>query len=111
MMDIRFKASFFIACGRVGTQPYWMNWQAIAVLKKDGMDIESHTMKHAHLNKLSTNALTYEVGGSRQCLAIHGINSTNFGPPIQYRIIHAIGSPIIDNECFYFSKSSFPAYF
>jgi hypothetical protein len=76
-----FKASFFIVCGRVGTQPYWMNWQAIAELKKDGMDIESHTMTHAHLNKLSTNALTYEIGGSKQCLATHAINSTIFGYP------------------------------
>jgi len=68
-----FKASFFIVCGKVATQPYWMNWQDIAELKKDGMDIESHTMTHAHLNKLSTNALTYEIGGSKQCLATHGI--------------------------------------
>jgi len=52
-----FKASFFVVCGNVGTQPHWMNWQAIAELQKDGMDIESHTMTHAHLNKLSTNDL------------------------------------------------------
>ncbi|MGB7954301.1 MAG: polysaccharide deacetylase family protein, partial [Candidatus Nitrosopolaris sp.] len=44
----------FIVCGKVATQPYWMNWQDIAQLNKDGMDIESHTMTHAHLNKLST---------------------------------------------------------
>jgi peptidoglycan/xylan/chitin deacetylase (PgdA/CDA1 family) len=24
-----FKASFFIVCGKVATQPYWMNWQDI----------------------------------------------------------------------------------
>jgi len=76
-----FKASFFVVCGNVGTQPHWMNWQAIAELQKDGMDIESHTMTHAHLNKLSTNALTYEIGGSKQCLATHGVNSTIFGYP------------------------------
>ena len=35
-----FKASFFIVCGKVATQPYWMNWQDIAQLNKDGMDIE-----------------------------------------------------------------------
>jgi peptidoglycan/xylan/chitin deacetylase (PgdA/CDA1 family) len=34
-----FKASFFIICGRVGTEPSSMNWQDIAELKKDGMDI------------------------------------------------------------------------
>ena len=77
-----FKASFFIVCGKVATQPYWMNWQDIAELKKDGMDIESHTMTHAHLNKLSTNALTYEIGGSKQCFSSHGFNATIFGYPL-----------------------------
>jgi peptidoglycan/xylan/chitin deacetylase (PgdA/CDA1 family) len=33
-----FKASFFIVCGRVGTQPNWMNWQDITELKKDGLN-------------------------------------------------------------------------
>jgi hypothetical protein len=77
-----FKASFFIVCGKVGTLPSWMSWQDIAQLKKDGMDIESHTMTHAHLNKLSTNALTYEIGGSKQCFASHGYNTTIFGYPL-----------------------------
>ena len=77
-----FKASFFIVCGKVATQPYWMNWQDIAQLNKDGMDIESHTMTHAHLNKLSTNALTYEIGGSKQCFASHGFNTTILGYPL-----------------------------
>jgi hypothetical protein len=77
-----FKASFFIVCGKVATLPYWMNWQDIAELKNDGMDIESHTMTHAHLNKLSTNALTYEIGGSKQCFSSHGFNTTIFGYPL-----------------------------
>jgi peptidoglycan/xylan/chitin deacetylase (PgdA/CDA1 family) len=76
-----FKASFFLICGRVGTQPSWMNWQDIAELKKDGMDIESHTMTHTNLNKLSANALNYEIGGSKQCFAKHGYNTTIFGYP------------------------------
>ena len=46
------------------------------------MDIESHTMTHAHLNKLSTNALTYEIGGSKQCFANHGFNATILGYPL-----------------------------
>ena len=76
-----FKASFFLICGRVGTQPSWMNWQDTAELKKDGMDIESHTMTHANLNKLSANALNYEIRGSKQCFAKHGYNTTIFGYP------------------------------
>ena len=76
-----FKASFFIICGRVGTGPSSMNWQDIAELAKDGMDIESHSMTHTNLNKLSIKALKYEIGGSKQCFANHGYNTTIFGYP------------------------------
>jgi hypothetical protein len=75
------KASFFIICGRVGTEPSSMNWQDIAELKKDGMDIESHSMTHTYLDKLSIKALKYEIGGSKQCFANHGYNTTIFGYP------------------------------
>jgi len=76
-----FKASFFIICGRVGTERSSMNWQDIAELKRDGMGIESHSMTHINLNKLSTNALNFEIGGSKQCFAKHGYNTTIFGYP------------------------------
>src|SRR5215813_8632955 len=76
-----FKASFFLICGRVGTHPYWMNWQDIAELKKDGMDIESHTMTHANLIRLSVKALNYEIAGSKQCFTKHDYNTTIFGYP------------------------------
>jgi hypothetical protein len=50
--------AWFIICGRVGTERSSMNWQDIAELKKDGMDIESHSMTQQHnLNKLSIKAL------------------------------------------------------
>jgi len=46
------------------------------------LDIEFHTTTHAHLNKLSTSALTYEIGGSNQCFSSHGFNTTIFGYPL-----------------------------
>ncbi len=58
-----------------------MSWQDISTLQQDGMDIESHTMTHPHLNKLSTADLDYEIGASRQCLLDHGINATIFAYP------------------------------
>ena len=70
---------------------YWIGktkerqtWQDIATLQRDGMDIESHTMTHAHLPTLlsSPSLLNYEIGGSKQCLANHGINATIFGYPV-----------------------------
>jgi len=58
-----------------------MNWQDIAAMQRDGMDIESYTMTHKHLNHLSANALNFEIAGSKQCLASHGYNITSFAYP------------------------------
>ena len=77
-----FKASFFVVCNSVNSgDPTRLNWQDIATLRHDQMDIESHTMDHKALNKMSSRALNYEIGGSKQCLATHGINSTIFAYP------------------------------
>ncbi len=79
-----FKASFFEVCTWVGKTKDRQTWQDIAALQRDGMDLESHTMTHAHLPKLlsSPSQLTYEIGGSKQCLANHGVNATIFGYPL-----------------------------
>ena len=78
-----FKASFFVVCNYVNSgEIRRMNWQDIARLQKDGMDIESHSMTHTpYLNMLHQNGLDYEIGGSKQCLANHGYNSTIFAYP------------------------------
>ncbi len=78
-----FKATFFVVCNYVNSgEIRRMNWQDIAALQKDGMDIESHSMTHTpYLNILHQNGLDYEIGGSRQCLANHGYNSTIFAYP------------------------------
>ena len=44
-----FKASLFEVCTWVGKTSDVQAWQDIAALQRDGMDIESHTMTHAHL--------------------------------------------------------------
>jgi peptidoglycan/xylan/chitin deacetylase (PgdA/CDA1 family) len=75
-----FKATFFIICGKT-TDKGAMNWQEIASMQSDGMDIESHTMTHKHLNHLLANALNFEIAGSKQCLANHGYNTTSFAYP------------------------------
>jgi hypothetical protein len=79
-----FKASFFEVCTWIGKTKERQTWQDIAALEHDGMDIESHTMTHAHLPTLlsSPSQLDYEIGGSKQCLANHGINATIFGYPL-----------------------------
>ena len=87
-----FKASFFILCNLVGKTAKEMNassivnfggkgveqmsWQDIKTLQVQGHDIESHTMTHTNLDTKSQQNLIYEIGGSKQCLLDHGINST-----------------------------------
>src|SRR5713226_9122567 len=75
-----FKATFVVICGKT-TDKGAMNWQDVAALQNDGMDIESHTMTHAHLNSVSPSKLNYEVGFSKQCLANHGYKASIFGYP------------------------------
>ncbi len=79
-----YKATFFIPCAKMGTTPYWMTWRDIAMLRDDKMDIESHTMTHAHLITLlsSPAKLVYEIGFSRQCLANQGYNTPIFAYPL-----------------------------
>jgi peptidoglycan/xylan/chitin deacetylase (PgdA/CDA1 family) len=79
-----FKATFFEVCDWIGTDhdsDKGMSWQDIAALQQDGMDIESHTMTHPHLNELSPADLDYEIGQSKQCLIDHRINATIFAYP------------------------------
>jgi peptidoglycan/xylan/chitin deacetylase (PgdA/CDA1 family) len=81
-----FKATFFIICNKTGVSGTARflnrtNWQDISAMQKDGMDIESHTMNHRHLNHLSANALNFEIGGSKQCLANHGYHAISFAYP------------------------------
>jgi len=77
-----FKGTFFTVCNYVGrNNDSKMNWTQIKTLQKGGHDIESHTMNHKHLSKLSDSDLQFEIGQSKQCLADHGINATVFGYP------------------------------
>ncbi len=77
-----FKGTFFTVCNYVGrNNDSKMNWTQIKTLQKGGHDIESHTMNHKHLSKLSDSELQFEIGQSKQCLADHGINATVFGYP------------------------------
>ncbi|MDQ6862545.1 MAG: polysaccharide deacetylase family protein [Thermoproteota archaeon] len=77
-----FKATFFEVCGWIGSFPISKkSWQDLAALRQDGMDIESHTMTHAHLNTVSTAELNYQIGQSKQCFLNHGFTTPNFAYP------------------------------
>jgi peptidoglycan/xylan/chitin deacetylase (PgdA/CDA1 family) len=76
-----FKATFFEVCGWIGKSSERKSWQDIAALQQDGMNIESHTMTHPHLNTLSPIELNAEIGGAKQCFLEHGLNPTIFAYP------------------------------
>jgi len=71
-----FKATFFIVCNWVGVDSSMMSWEDIQLLWKEGHDIESLTMNHKDLSKLSSAELEYEVAQPKQCLYEHNINAT-----------------------------------
>jgi Polysaccharide deacetylase len=75
-----FKASFFVVCNYAGRGDR-MSWQEIKTLHNEGYDVESHNMNHNHMNQMTPDVLTYEIGQSKQCLADHGINATIFAYP------------------------------
>jgi peptidoglycan/xylan/chitin deacetylase (PgdA/CDA1 family) len=76
-----FKATFFEVCGWVDKNSERQTWQDVAALRQDGMEIESHTMSHAHLDSVSNNTLYYELGFAKQCFANHGYQVSIFGYP------------------------------
>jgi peptidoglycan/xylan/chitin deacetylase (PgdA/CDA1 family) len=81
------KVTFFIVCDWANSDnKSRMTWQEIDQLYREGHDIESHSMTHKRLNRLSEDALDYEVGQSKQCIYNHiGAMPTVFSPP------HGIG--------------------
>ena len=116
-----FKASFFEVCTWIGKTKERQTWQDMATLERDGMDIESHTMTHAHLPTLLSSPLQldYEIGGSKQCLINHGINATIFGYPLNlgsdnpkivnvvakyYNLARSGSAPLMFLNCIGYSK-------
>jgi peptidoglycan/xylan/chitin deacetylase (PgdA/CDA1 family) len=76
------KATFFIVCNYQDKEGR-MTWDDVSNLGKLGHDIQSHTMNHKDLAKLSMKDLEYEVGESKQCLREHGFpNATILATPM-----------------------------
>ena len=75
-----YKATYYIVCNYVGNSGR-LTWEDITALKNEGYDIASHTMNHADLTKTSKKETEFEVGGSKQCLLDHGINTSSFSYP------------------------------
>jgi peptidoglycan/xylan/chitin deacetylase (PgdA/CDA1 family) len=75
-----FKATFAIVTSYVG-RTYYMAWDQIATLAKNGHDIESHSCDHISLNSLSNESLFYQVTQSQQGLRSKGYAANIFVYP------------------------------
>ena len=75
-----YKATYYVVCNYIGNSGR-LTWEDITALKNEGYDIASHTMNHADLTKTSKKETEFEVGGSKQCLLDHGINTSSFAYP------------------------------
>jgi hypothetical protein len=76
-----FKATFYAVCNYLDNKKGYMSWKDIQTLYKEGHDIGSHSMNHAHLEKLSKKGVSFEVAQSKKCFEDHGINATSFAYP------------------------------
>jgi peptidoglycan/xylan/chitin deacetylase (PgdA/CDA1 family) len=96
-----YKGTFYVVCNYAQTDDIdRMNWNEIQELQKQGHDIESHSMSHAHLTEIPAYRVDIEIGVSKQCLVSHGFNVTSFAYPF------AVGSQnksIVDTVAKYYS--------
>jgi len=65
------------------TAAKYMSWTQVAQLKSAGWDVGAHSVTHPQLatDKLTDAQLTSEIAGSKQALASHGIDATDFATP------------------------------
>lgn len=59
----------------------YMTWAQITQLQGTGWEIGSHSVTHPLLTEVGANRLTNELVNSKQALADHGINATDFAAP------------------------------
>src|SRR5213592_825117 len=78
-MDSRLHSMLYV--NYLDNKKGYMSWKDIETLYKEGHDIGSHSMNHAHLEKLSKKGVSFEVAQSKKCFEDHGINATSFAYP------------------------------
>jgi peptidoglycan/xylan/chitin deacetylase (PgdA/CDA1 family) len=61
------KATFFVIVSRIG-QPGYMTWDHLREMQAHGMEIQSHTLTHPHLETLPAAAIRIELRESRAIL-------------------------------------------
>jgi peptidoglycan/xylan/chitin deacetylase (PgdA/CDA1 family) len=67
LLHARFKATFFITCGRLGTSGY-LSFTQLRELSQLGFEIGCHSMTHAYLTDLDENGMRYEISDAKSKL-------------------------------------------
>jgi peptidoglycan/xylan/chitin deacetylase (PgdA/CDA1 family) len=72
------KAVFFLITANIGTDHRFMNWQQAKEMSDNGMIMQSHTVNHVNLTKLSTEAARQELADSKRII------EEELGKPVRY---------------------------
>jgi peptidoglycan/xylan/chitin deacetylase (PgdA/CDA1 family) len=62
-----FKATFFVIPQKVGSSGY-MSWEELEIMRDSGMEIQSHTFSHSHLNELKGDFAFKELSESKKAI-------------------------------------------
>jgi peptidoglycan/xylan/chitin deacetylase (PgdA/CDA1 family) len=64
----QYKGTFFVVTGYTNNNPHYMTSAEIEEMSDSGMDIESHTVSHLHLDRLTPEQVTKELSESKKAL-------------------------------------------
>jgi peptidoglycan/xylan/chitin deacetylase (PgdA/CDA1 family) len=91
-----FCATFYVVTGYVGKRGY-MNWQHIAALKRNGMEIGSHSATHRCLLDLGRESIVQELRRSKQVLEDRlGEAVTSFSVPFGFTSQYVINAALAE---------------
>jgi peptidoglycan/xylan/chitin deacetylase (PgdA/CDA1 family) len=75
------RGTFFVSSGLVGTSSYYMSWDDVHELARDGNEIGGHTLTHADLNTVDDAEQRRQVCDDRDALVRLGFNVSVFAYP------------------------------
>jgi peptidoglycan/xylan/chitin deacetylase (PgdA/CDA1 family) len=76
----QFKATFYVVCDYLDKKNR-LSWDQLQSLYREGHEIGSHTMSHANLDHIMTDAAYNEIIQSKNCLEDRDIKVSSFSYP------------------------------
>lgn len=78
--EFQFKATFYVVCDYIDNKNR-ISWNELQNLYTEGHEIGSHTMSHANLDDIMTDAAHNEIIQSKKCIEDRGIKVNSFSYP------------------------------